>query len=415
MAISNKEKDVLRRLASRYMEYANLPTQKEKIELWRSLNRGEMERPMVCMDQLPFEEIISEEISCIINDPFWRSVEQELRYSIYKWENFTVDMVLQPFVAIPKVITHPNYGVLAVREYRETNVSNTKSQHYTPVITCFNDVSKIKDNHISYDKSLSLQQFEVAKEIFGDIAPVVQKGIGDGGFYLGFWDYLSERIGIEESYIALYEDPDFVHAAMQRMIDATVVCIEEANQMKLFDDLSNLCHCSYIYTDELLPSQSIGKGSVSQNCWAFGLAQIFTGVSPDMFKEFEFDYLEKVAPYFGMIYYGCCDKMDNKLDIIKRLPNLKKVSCSPWSNKKNFAENIGTEIVMSYKPNPAFLATASIDEEQIRSDILSTCELAKANNVNLEFILKDVSTVCGDPTRLSRWADIVMDVVCNKF
>ena len=38
-------------------------------------------------------------------------------------------------------------------------------------------------------------------------------------------------------------------------------------------------------------------------------------------------------------------------------------------------------------------------------------QCAKDNNVNLEFILKDISTVRGDVSRLDKWAEIAMRVV----
>ena len=42
-----------------------------------------------------------------------------------------------------------------------------------------------------------------------------------------------------------------------------------------------------------------------------------------------------------------------------------------------------------------------------------TVELAKANHVNLEIILKDISTVRFELDRLTRQADISMEVVQN--
>ena len=68
---------------------------------------------------------------------------------------------------------------------------------------------------------------------------------------------------------------------------------------------------------------------------------------------------------------------------------------------------------MSNKPTPALVATASLDEEEIRKDLQWTVKAAKRNNVNLEIVLKDISTVKCEPERLTRWADIAMDVVNN--
>ena len=118
-----------------------------------------------------------------------------------------------------------------------------------------------------------------------------------------------------------------------------------------------------------------------------------------------------MAEFFGMIYYGCCDRLDDRLDIVKRIPNVRKLSCSPWSDRKRFAENIGTGLVMSSKPTPAFIAASSVDWEEVKRDLMLTVDLAKANNVNLEIILKDISTVRCEPERLTRWADIAMEIV----
>ena len=60
MALTEKEISVLQETAKKYMEYANLPVQKEKIELWKALNRGKMQRPMVVMDQFPWNELNNE-------------------------------------------------------------------------------------------------------------------------------------------------------------------------------------------------------------------------------------------------------------------------------------------------------------------------------------------------------------------
>ena len=204
-----------------------------------------------------------------------------------------------------------------------------------------------------------------------------------------------------------------LNAIMERFTSSVLSGIEQANALGLHGDTLNTCHCSYIYTDELLPDSGAGKGPYSQNCWAFGMAQLFSSVSPDMTEEFELPYITRMAEAFGMIYYGCCDRLDDRLDIIKRIPHLKKVSCSPWSHVEAFAEKIGPSLVMSNKPNPAYVATDDFDCDLVRQDLQRTYDAAKRNHVNLEFILKDISTVRHEPERLRQWAEIAMEVVCQ--
>lgn len=413
MPFSAQDKEVLRRLAAEYMEFALLPIQKEKVELWKALNRGKMVRPMITIDQLPWNELnVNDELTLQVSDPFWRAFEDNLRKQIYKWKHFPVDMVLDPFLTIPLSVTYSGYGLQAeVEKLNYDSTSEVNAQHFETLIKDMDDVEKIKDIVITHDEAAGEHIMQEAKEIFDGVAPIrMSHGFQ---FHLGVWDYLTTVMGIENIYIDLIERPEFLHAVMRRVTDATIAGIKCANELKLHDDIISTCHCSHIFTDDLLPDCGAGKGSTSENCWAFGLAQLFTSVSPAVTEEFELPYISDMAKYFGAIYYGCCDRLDDRLDIIKKIPNVRKVSCSPWSDRENFAANIGPDLVMSNKPNPAFLATDTFDEDVIRQDIKRTCAAAKNNGVNLELIQKDVSTVRYDPQRLTRWAEIAMEIVQN--
>jgi len=411
MILLNDDINILRELAASYMEIAELPVMREKIGLWKALNRSKMIRPMVCIDQLPWDELSSDEtLQCRITDPYWRKLEWELRSTIYKWKHFPVDMVVEPFITIPKVIAGSGYGLRAESDvFRLSEDTTAPSRLYKQVLSDFDDIPKIRDLSFSVDAQKTQEVWEEAQRIFQGVATLVQ---GHGiGFHLGVWDYLTEVMGVENAYIDFVDRPDFLHACMDRITESAIAGIKQANELMIHDDIANRCHCSYIYTDELLPDCGQGKGPVSKNSWAFGLAQLFTSVSPDMMEEFEFPYISRMAEYFGMIYYGCCDRLDDRLEMVKKIPHVRKVSCSPWSDRKRFAENIGAELIMSNKPTPALIAGSSVNWDAVEADLQMTVDLARANNVNLEMILKDISTVAHKPDRLTRWADIAMKVV----
>jgi hypothetical protein len=116
--------------------------------------------------------------------------------------------------------------------------------------------------------------------------------------------------------------------------------------------------------------------------------------------------MKRIFPHFGAIYYGCCDRLDDRLDIIDKMPNIKKISCSPWSDRERFAANLPKKYIMSNKPNPALLAQTSFDEDAVRADLRRTVAAAKNNGLRLEMLLKDIRTVHNDPRRLWRWAEI---------
>lgn len=411
MDITQNDKEILRKLASRYMEIASLPVQQKKKELWKALNRGKMQRPMVVLDQLPWHELNNEgELTCLSQNSFCKGLEWDLRSTIYKWEHFPVDMVVEPFITIPKSIINTGYGIGVIEDLLRIDENNgVVSHHYNNQIKTEEDICKIKDMQIFHNEEGSRIFMEQAEDIFKGIAPIKQSG--GLQFHLGVWDMLSMLMGVENIYFDLIDRPEFIHAVMERITSSVIAGIEQTNKLGIYNDISNTCHCSYVYTDELLPDFGAGKGPVSQNSWAFGLAQLFTSVSPAFTEEFELPYISRMAEYFGMIYYGCCDRLDDRLDVVKKIPNVKKVSCSPWSDRNVFAENIGPDLVMSNKPTPALVAMDTFEGDEIKKDLELTMLAAKRNNVNLEFILKDISTVKYQPKRLTEWADIAMKTV----
>jgi len=409
--LSVKEKEILRALAGEYMSYASLPVQQEKIALWKALNRCEMARPMVTIDQLPWSELACDELECRVSEPYWRGVEHKLRQTLYKWKHFPVDMVLDPFIALPKAVTRTGYGMRVREEVLGPEGSSARSHRYINQLLEVEDTAKITDDRMTHDEAKTAQYQAEAEALFDGIAPVKMVGVE---FHLGVWDKISTYMGVDECYFAFYDYPELLHAAMERMTQATIAGIEDANRLGLHNDNANLCHCSHIFTDELLPDSGAGLGPVSQNCWCLGLAQLMTAVSPAIFEEFELPYISRMAERFGMIYYGCCDRLDDRLDLVRRIPNVRKVSCSPWSNRENFAARLGRDLVFSAKPNPAFLADASMDEAVVRRELEDYHETARRHGLSIEFLLKDVSTVKNQPERLTKWAEIAMELCCAQ-
>jgi len=405
------DKEILQRLAVQYMEVAQLPIHREKMELWKAINRSQMQRPMVMIDQLPWHELNGEgELSLHTKDVFCQTIEKELRQTLYKWNHFPVDMVVEPFITIPKAITNTGYGMSVDEETQLTDSLNeVVSHHYHNQITKDEDIQKIKDMVITHDTVKSKLWMDMATDIFHGIAPIRQSsGLQ---FHLGVWDALSTYMGVQNIYFDLVDRPEFLHACMERITTSVMKGIEQAEKLGIHNDTISLCHCSHVYTDELLPDFGEGKGPSSKNCWAFGLAQLFSSVSPAVTAEFEIPYISRMAEPFGSIYYGCCDRLDDRLDLVKKIPHVKKVSCSPWSNRDVFAEKIGPDLIMSNKPSPALLVDSSLDCDEISRDLSHTIEAAKHNHVNLELILKDISTIHYQPKRLTEWAKIAMNLV----
>ena len=90
---------------------------------------------------------------------------------------------------------------------------------------------------------------------------------------------------------------------------------------------------------------------------------------------------------------------------------MRKVSVSPWAKQERCAEELGGEYVFSRKPNPALLDFPEMDEALIREETCKTLALCREHDCPVELILKDISTVRYRPERLTRWENIVMELV----
>ncbi len=404
--LNNEEMQVLRELAKEYAEAAALPVNGEKKRLWLQLNHLHMERPMLLIDQIPWNEMdVDGSLQCKVSDPYWRGVEWQLRTTLYKFRHMPADMVLDSYICLPRPIHNSGWGIDIQTSRRiELELDTTApSREYINQIRSMEDVEKIQMPVITLDTAKEEEIVWQAKNLFDGIIDFRLTG---QCMHLGIWDTIAQWMGVENCYYALMDEPEMIHAMMEKLTRGIIGMVEQMNKLELFDIHSKLCHCSHTYLRDMPKEED---HALSGNAWAFGLAQLFTAVSPAITNEFEVQYMKRVFPYFGAIYYGCCDRLDDRMPIIEKLPKIRKLSCSPWSHREHFAEVMPDYCVMSNKPNPAFLASGRLDEQQVRDDIRRTVAAAKAHGRNLELLLKDISTVNHNPACLWRWQEIAME------
>lgn len=132
-------------------------------------------------------------------------------------------------------------------------------------------------------------------------------------------------------------------------------------------------------------------------------------ISEDMFAEFVFPYQLEIAKRFGLNCYGCCEPLNGRWNTVKQIPNLRRVSVSPWADLDLMAEMLGKDYVLSYKPNPSALAMPAVNEADIRAGLRHAREVAGKNNCHLEVIMKDNSTLGKDAGRAARWCRIARE------
>ena len=132
-------------------------------------------------------------------------------------------------------------------------------------------------------------------------------------------------------------------------------------------------------------------------------------MSPEMFHEFIFPCYMKIAQLYGRLSYGCCEPVDRFWEDIKTLPNLKKVSISPWCDEEFMADQLrGTDTIYLRKPHPNFLGVGTqLDEDGFRAHIAKTVQTARG--CTLEISQRDVYTVNRDMNKVRRYVQIVRE------
>ena len=407
----NQDLAIVRELARQWAEVTQLPRQAETRRLWKQLNMLTPERPMVNIDQIPWHELnVNDELTLRCENDMYRAVEGELRRRLYQWKHMPCDMMIDDFMRIPVALHDWGYSLrpqTTLLQFDDLN-TNAFSQHYAELLHTPEDVEKIDAMDAYIDDREQAMWDGVFHEIFDGILPLKRGGIEMVSAAL--WDYINQIHDIQTSLMELIDDPDFVHHLLGRVRDATMKMIDQAETLGLLIEQPSMVHCTGAYYDWKLAPHEPGKLVNAKNSWIFGMSQIFASVGPDMHEEFEYPYLEPLFRRFGNVYYGCCEPLHTKVDMIRKYSNVRKISMSPWADVDVGAEQIHGDYVFSNKPNPAFLAKTSLDEDEIRKSLQHTYDACKRNNTPLEFIMKDISTVCYEPQRLWRWAEIAMEI-----
>jgi hypothetical protein len=401
---------IIRELAARAAEIAALPVQEEKRRLWRKLNALQPERPMVMIDQVCWNEMeTSGELRLRCEDAECRRYEEQLRQMLFQWDHFRVDMVIEPFIRIPKAISNSGFGIVVDENIAVMDATNSVVGHYyNNQFRTLDDVERVQLPQITHDALETERRLALAHALFDGLLEVRAEGMDP---YLSLWDPISTWMGVESALYALIDQPDLMHALVGRMTDGYLGMLDQLEEQGLLCGPQSLVHCTGAWTDDLpAPGYDPAKPR-TQDRWMFGLAQMFSTVSPRMFQTFEIDYTRKFCERYGLVYYGCCDPLDGKMKQVRMLPNVRKVSMSPWVNQERGAEQIHGDYVFSRKPSPALLAYDGFDPEAVRADLAATKEVCERFDCPLELILKDISTVRYEPERLFQWAQVAMEVV----
>lgn len=408
MRTPDRERDAVRALATRVAEIAALPIQSEKADLWRRLNRLDPVRPMVMLQMLEDSAWpdTGVEDALLCTDPFLRRQELLLRRLLYQWEHQAGDMVIDSLVAVPYVVSDTGIGLATKRDEPDHWFGASR---FVPVIVSEEDAERIRIPLVTVDQESTERLYQQHCDLYGDILDV-RKTIPHNCWFDPFDEFVQYR-GIEQAFMDMMDRPAWLHGVLSRMTECHLVrmeALEARGALTLNNGNSRIGPGGLGFTDELPQPDFAGQVRL-KDLWGTASTQIFSGVSPAMHEEFALQYESRLLTRFGLSCYGCCEPLHHKVEIARRhLPNLRRISMSPWADVAAGAEAIGKDLVLSYKPNPAAMAGDTWDIENVRAGLRDVLE--KTRGCSVEVLMKDLHTCHGRPERMWEWTQAALEL-----
>jgi len=406
----HQDEIILRKLAREYTIAAADERNWENRQLHTAVNDLKMIRPVVLISEIPFHELnFDGSLTLQCQDPVLRSAEEFLRKQLFQWKYFPADMILAPYFPVQKIMHSTGNGWTVSEEILATDSKNHIVSHeYHDLLA---DESALEQFHlpvVTYDKEATMAQYERIANAIGDILPVRLTGHNS---YFSTWDDIARYRGVTPLLMDLVERPEYTHQIVSKMTEYYISLSEQMEALGLYELEPLDIHCTSAL-NSTLPGEYDGGIVKRSQIWGRGMAQIFASVSKEMHEEFDIEYMKKIMEPFGLVYYGCCEPLDKKIDLIEKLPHLRKISITPWADIDNAAEVIGNRYVIANKPNPASVA-GKLDEDALRAEISRILAACKRNGCSFDMVLKDISSAGYNVNNLIRWEQIVMEMVRN--
>ncbi len=404
---------ILRDLARRIVEISESPVNLERKRLWLKHNSLQGERPMVLAEDSGYPRELAPLIQLSCQEKWARDMEYGLRCRIYHFEQVADDTVIMPYVNINWAVKTTDYGVQEDIHRPQTEGTLGSIKWDPPVTNIDRDFHKLHPRTYSVDRSKIEKDRTYINEIFGGILQPRLRG--SYWWTLGLTWAAIRIIGLEPLMMFMYDDPKGLHRLMAFLRDdhmAYAKWLEAEGLLTLNNENDYIGSGGHGYCNDL-PAKDYTPGSPARlkDLWVLSESQETVGVSPEMFEEFIFPYQKSITDHFGLVYYGCCEPVHSRWHVIRKMPNLRSVSVSPWCDQAKIAASAGRKYVLCRKPAPSMISSQRFDEDEIRADIRQTLTLCRG--CEIEFAMKDVHTLAGQPQRLGRWVQIAREVIAE--
>jgi len=396
----------IRDLAKRYVEVCESERNHRLRELWRNHNSLVKTRPpVVCCWY--FASRIYDDIDAAIPEPVateppFAGLELWLRRQLWG-STIPDDRVYDPWYTMSARMQQPPRDTWGI-ERCTIRDEESRGWRQMPVVKTPEQLKRLQATpHVVIDDCTP--EIRAVRDLIGDILPVhVKKSTVYpiwGGTDLS--EAAGALLGLEELMYALYESPELVHGMMQFMRDAVLANLEQGEAAGDWSTADNQNYGMPPHARDLPEPKANSYGAKLKDLWFFTHAQEFEAVSPAQHQEFLLQYQMPIMERFGLVNYGCCETLDGKIDMLRSIPNLRRILMGPLADLRRGCEQIGEDYIVSWRPNPA-VVSSGFDGQRIRRIIRQG--MKDSRGCHVEIMLKELMTVEGDLSRLFKWTEI---------
>lgn len=405
--ICEKDRQRLRALAQKQLEYANSQENEVILQKWDALAKGRRETPTVRLLFSNFRnEVIDPRMECEGEEA--RAVEHRLLSTLVGRELFGDDTPISPTYDVPLQAWCKPFGAEAHR----VRASHGGGYHIEPVIEDLEeDFEKLLGGSFGVDLDATKRMMDFASDVLGDILPVRRTQPYLTGMIT---NPLVHLMSMETLYLSMYDCPEKLHEVFEMatsIYEGYYDYLEKEQLLLPTHGVSPVGQESFAFNSELPEDKAVK----STDIWGFLESQETTAVSPETFGEFVFPYQDRLAKRYGLLSYGCCERVDAIWpEYLSKWKNLRKLSVSPFNNEPLVGEYLrGSNVVYYSKPRAEFVTNRGpMDEEALRAYFKGVCEAA--SGCLFEMAQREVGTIFGDFERGRRYVQIAKECV-NEY
>lgn len=402
-----KDLKIIRDLARKYAEIAAKPVQNERRDLWRRHNSLERTRTLILVMPAGRAWAETPEVQTRCEDDFLRGWEGRIRRAIYM-DFIGDDTIAEPWLTMGAAHITPPDGPWGPKYGRIPSPDPNGAWKFDPPIKRLEDIDLVAEIQHVIDDKITRERHDRINSAIGDIIPI---HVSRAPFWRHWRGDISTDIaylrGLEQVMWDMAENPEWLHRLVGKMsegIQRVHAQAEAAGDWHLCDHTNQ----AMPYCKDLADPQPDGPAVKRSHLWTYFAAQEMAQVSPAMHEEFMLNYQLPIMKHFGLSAYGCCEDLTKKIGMLRKIPNLRRIAVTPVADVAKCAEQIGTDYVFSWRPNPAQMICCGYDPDLITRVVRDAME--KSRGCHVDLTLKDVESVQGKPENLRNWVRLVRSI-----